>query len=128
MDTFVTRSFLILGVLLTSLGLSATEIPTQLLNTPDNDGLNAVPYCGRCRTDLKAQPDGSATLEIDYDDDYGDLHGTIELTILRYNGGARFETIDADLESGQSALFELEADEGWTWADVELVLVELVPG
>lgn len=139
MNTFI-RQCLIAGALATSLGITSIahgaedgdrEIPTQLLNAPDGDDLNGA--CSKCRVNSvkaaeQATQDG-ATLEIYYDDERGELHGSIELTILLMDGQYRYETIEAvDLQHGESSVFGLEDGEGWSWAnDVRHLWIEVVP-
>lgn len=140
MNTSFIRPCLVAGALATSLGFATIahgsedgeqEIPAQLLNAPNGDDLNGA--CSKCRvTSVKvaeqATQDG-ATLEIYYDDERAELHGSIELTILLMDGQYRYETIEAvDLQHGESSVFELEDGEGWSWAhDVRHLWIEVVP-
>ena len=70
--------------------LGDREISTQLVNVPDVDDDNGA--CSKCRVDsVTAAQDAtkeSATLELYYDDERGDLLG-IELTALLSNGQYR---------------------------------------
>ncbi|MCX4239187.1 hypothetical protein [Paraliomyxa miuraensis] len=140
MNTSLIGPCLAAGALAASFGIATIahgsqegdrEIPTQIVNVPEVDDANGA--CSKCRVDsVKAALDvtqDSATLELYYDDERGDLLGTIELTILLSNGQYRLETIEGvDLQRGSSSIFDLKPGDGWSWAlDVEHVWVEVVP-
>lgn len=140
MNTSLIRPCLAIGALAASLAIATIahgfedgtrEIPAQLVNVPDVDDANGA--CSKCRVDsVTAAQDAtrdSATLELYYSDERGELFGEIELTILLNNGQYRIETIEGvDLRCGESVTFELEPGVGWNWGlDVKHVWVEVVP-
>lgn len=110
---------------------SSDEIPTQLRNEPADDDLNGP--CSLCRVNsIKAaqQVTGDVLeLELYFDDESGDMFGSIELTVLLYNGDLHTLTIeDVTLPVREITVFELEPEMGWDWNDDVLhVWVEPIP-
>jgi len=110
----------------------ASEIPTQLSNSPDGEDLNGP--CSLCRVHTikvaeTATEDG-ATLELYYDDDSGPFLGSIVLTILLDSGQSYSEVIDGiQLQQQETLLQELGPREDWSWTlDVKHIWVEAFPG
>jgi hypothetical protein len=132
------RSSLVLGLLVTTAGVGSAahasttdEIPSQLRNDPLDDDLNGP--CSLCRVNsIKAAEKiaGSrATLVIYFDDERGELFGSLEITVLLYNG--EYHTViieDVSLAYEQITVFELEPGLGWDWSlDVQHLWVEPIP-
>jgi hypothetical protein len=108
-----------------------SELPTQLINTPDTDDLNGA--CSKCRVTSLASAqtatEDDATLEIYYADERDSLYADVELTVLLDDGTYHVETIEGvELVSGELTVLELDPESGWSWRDdVEHLWVEVVP-
>lgn len=107
------------------------EIPTQLLNKPGIDDLNGP--CSLCQVhSIKAAEEivGEQTkLEIYFDDERGEMSGSLELTVLLHNGEFYVVTIEnVTLSPHEITVFELEPVVGFDWNDdVQHLWVEPIP-
>lgn len=119
------------GVSLFAHAASPGEIPTQLRNDPTGDDLNGP--CSLCQVNsIKAAKQiigDNARLELYFDDERGDMFGSLELTVLLHNGELHTLTIeDVNLHAQEITVFDLEPVVGWDWNDdVKHLWVEPIP-
>jgi hypothetical protein len=105
------------------------EVPTELINRPT--GGDASGPCSLCRVktikDAEGTSNGSATLELYYDDEQSSLHANITVTYQLANGEYGHQVVEGvDLVAGGTSWYPLRPGDGWSWAnDVEYLWVEV---
>lgn len=131
--SFMVAGFFVAGGGIGGIAHAATpgEIPTQLLNGPGIDDLNGP--CSLCRVhSIKAAEqivNDHTKLEIYFDDESGEMSGSLELTVLLHSGEFYVLTIeDVTLLPHEITVFELEPVVGFDWNDdVQHLWVEPIP-
>jgi len=120
---------LLLLIKLAAEDAAGDEVPTELVNLPT--GGDASGPCSLCRVktikDAEGTSNGSATLELYYDDEQSHISANIALTYQLANGEYRHQVIeDVDLVAGGTSWYQLRPGDGWDWArDVEYLWVEV---
>ncbi|MEM9456477.1 MAG: hypothetical protein AAGF11_20020 [Myxococcota bacterium] len=108
------------------------EIPAEFTRPTDPPEV-PLPHCSVCEvqivTSTEEAPGGGAFLDLHYEDDYGNFHGQIELTICLGDDEYLVRTLDdINMNDNETSSFDLDPGETWNWADdVQEVLVQLVP-
>lgn len=116
--------------LATATTLDGASIPVVLTGDTDETGY-IQPICMKCkRLTVARQTSSTAVLGLVYfDDTYASFSGAILLTLSTSDDREIVVTIDdVLLVQGQAARWTLEAGSSWSWDDVEMVWIELVPG
>lgn len=108
-------------------------VPVVLTGEPKAAGY-IQPVCSKCKRLVVERHTTSTgrtqgTLELTYSDEvHGIFDGTIVLTLLTSDDAEQVVTIhDVQLVEGQVARWVIEAGSQWSWAEVDMVWLELLP-
>jgi len=112
--------------------LAVERLPTVLVGPPKSSEY-PHPLCSKCK--LLAERDDTANgpsqgaLLLRYEDEHiPSFEGDIEVTVLLSDDTRRVETIfDVELDYGDEVTWILPSRADFSWQDVELLWVELVP-
>ncbi len=107
-------------------------VPVVLTGEPKATGY-IQPVCSKCkqitvqrRTTSTGQIQGTLQLTY-YDEVHEAFDGTILLTLLSSDGAEHVVTIDdVQLVEDQAAWWTIDAGSQWSWADIEMVWIELL--